>query len=376
MGAPGRAPVPDGAPELRAVAEPRLARGRGGGQARQRRRPPGGEPAAAPRDPLPAARDGGARHARAHVAVGVHRGAQGARAREWVRLAGVPRVAARREAARRGVPRRARAGGALADRGLHAGAAARGPLHARGAPDRARRADHRLARAPLQGRAAHDRRRRHRDAGHAGRGDGPPDPPLVLPRALGRAQRPDADEPARVTFGGIALGCGNFGGVGSAPEFFGRGIPEDEAFAIMDRAWAEGIRWFDTGDAYGGGRSESWIGKWRADRGPEGLLLTTKVFHSTAGTSGDTGLAPDRIRRQLESSLERLGVDRVDLYLAHAPDPETTLGETIAAFEALRSEGLVGTWGLSNYDLAGLEEAMQHGRPSLVQNSFSLLERD
>jgi len=179
-----------------------------------------------------------------------------------------------------------------------------------------------------------------------------------------------------VTFGGIALGCGNFGGVGSAPEFFGRGIPEDEAFAIMDRACAEGIRWFDTGDAYGGGRSESWIGKWRADRGPEGLLLTTKVFHSTAGTSGDTGLAPDRIRRQLESSLERLGVDRVDLYLAHAPDPETTLGETIAAFEALRSEGLVGTWGLSNYDLAGLEEAMQHGRPSLVQNSFSLLDRD
>jgi aryl-alcohol dehydrogenase-like predicted oxidoreductase len=178
-----------------------------------------------------------------------------------------------------------------------------------------------------------------------------------------------------MTFGGVALGCGNFGGVGSAPEFFGRGIPEEEAFAIMDRAWAEGIRWFDTADAYGGGRSESWIGKWRADRGPEGLLLTTKVFHSTAGTPGDTGLAPDRIRRQLESSLERLGVDRVDLYLAHEPDPETTLGETIAAFEALRSEGLVGAWGLSNYELAGLEEAMRHGRPALVQNSYSLLDR-
>src|SRR6478736_4151948 len=137
---------------------------------------------------------------------------------------------------------------------------------------------------------------------------------------------------------GIALGCGNFGGVGSAPAFFGQGIAEDEAFAIMDRAWENGIRWFDTGDAYGGGTSERWIGAWRAARRPAGLRLTTKVFHSTTGTPGDTGLAPDRIRRQLEGSLARLGVDRIDLYLAHEPDPETPIGETIATFEALRSE--------------------------------------
>jgi aryl-alcohol dehydrogenase-like predicted oxidoreductase len=178
-----------------------------------------------------------------------------------------------------------------------------------------------------------------------------------------------------MTFGGIALGCGNFGGVGSSPEFFGRGVPHDEAFAIMDRAWAEGIRWFDTGDAYGGGRSETWIGEWRDARAPDGLVLTTKVFHSTTGAPGDTGLAPDRIRRQLESSLARLGVDRVDLYLAHEPDPATPLAETIGAFEALRGEGLIGAWGLSNYDLRGLEEATRHGRPALLQNSFSLLDR-
>jgi aryl-alcohol dehydrogenase-like predicted oxidoreductase len=178
-----------------------------------------------------------------------------------------------------------------------------------------------------------------------------------------------------VTFSGIALGCGNFGGVGSAPEFFGGGIAEDEAHAIMDHAWAEGIRWFDTGDAYGGGRSEEWIGKWRAAREPDGLVLTTKVFHSTTGTPGDTGLAPDRIRRQLESSLERLGVDRVDLYLAHEPDPATPLADTIATFEQLREEGLIEAWGLSNYDRAGVGEALHHGRPALLQNSFSLLDR-
>ena len=173
---------------------------------------------------------------------------------------------------------------------------------------------------------------------------------------------------------GISLGCGNFGGVGSAPEFFGQGIPEDEAFAIMDRAWANGIRWFDNGDAYGGGTSETWIGAWRRGRGAE-PLLTTKVFHSTTGDPDDIGLRPDRIRRQLESSLGRLGVERVDLYLAHEPDRRTHVADTIACFERLLTEGLIGAWGLSNYDADELDEALQHGRPALVQNTYSLLER-
>jgi aryl-alcohol dehydrogenase-like predicted oxidoreductase len=177
-----------------------------------------------------------------------------------------------------------------------------------------------------------------------------------------------------VSFNGISLGCGNFGGIGSAPELFGQGIPRDEAFAIMDRAWAEGIRWFDTGDAYGGGTSESWIGEWRRERNAE-PTITTKVFHSTTGTPGDSGLAPDRIRRQLAGSLERLGVERVDLYLAHEPDPAVPLVDTIVTFEELREEGLIGAWGLSNFGAEGIREAFGVARPALVQNSFSLLER-
>jgi aryl-alcohol dehydrogenase-like predicted oxidoreductase len=177
-----------------------------------------------------------------------------------------------------------------------------------------------------------------------------------------------------VNFNGISLGCGNFGGIGSAPELFGQGIPRDEAFAIMDRAWAEGIRWFDTGDAYGGGTSESWIGEWRRERNAE-PTITTKVFHSTTGTPGDSGLAPDRIRRQLAGSLERLSVERVDLYLAHEPDPAVPLVDTIVTFEELREEGLIGAWGLSNFGAEGIREAFGIARPALVQNSFSLLER-
>jgi 1-deoxyxylulose-5-phosphate synthase len=173
----------------------------------------------------------------------------------------------------------------------------------------------------------------------------------------------------------VCLGCGNFGGVGSAPEFYGQGIPHDEAHAIMDRAWDAGITWFDTGDAYGGGASETWIGEWIRARGHR-PVLTTKVFYSTTGSRADAGLAPDRIRRQLEVSLGRLGVDCVDLYLAHAPDDEVPIGDTIGTFEALRDEGLIGAWGLSNYDVGRLREALEHGRPALVQNSFSLLDRD
>jgi aryl-alcohol dehydrogenase-like predicted oxidoreductase len=74
----------------------------------------------------------------------------------------------------------------------------------------------------------------------------------------------------------LILGCGNFGGIGSAPAFFGQGEDEQQAFALMDAAWDFGITSFDTADAYGGGRSESWIGHWMTDRGRR-PPVTTKV---------------------------------------------------------------------------------------------------
>src|SRR5579871_5155204 len=65
----------------------------------------------------------------------------------------------------------------------------------------------------------------------------------------------------------VMLGCGNFGGVGSAPEFFGQGLDQVQAFELMDAAWALGITHFDTADAYGGGASEATIGAWMRARG-------------------------------------------------------------------------------------------------------------
>jgi len=171
----------------------------------------------------------------------------------------------------------------------------------------------------------------------------------------------------------IALGCGNFGGIGSAPEFFGRGLTEDEAFALMDAAWAAGIDWFDTADAYGGGRSERAIGRWMASRGVR-PRLTTKTFNPVEA-GADHGLKPDRVARQLRMSLDRLGVDRVELYLAHEYDPDVPLAETAGAFAAAQADGLIGAYGVSNFDAAQLAASLAAGSPAAVQNSYSLLAR-
>lgn len=176
----------------------------------------------------------------------------------------------------------------------------------------------------------------------------------------------------------IVLGCGNFGGVGSAPALVGRGETEEEAHAILDAAWAAGITAFDTADAYGGGRSETYLGSWLRRQSAETrdrATITTKTFNPMA-EGADSGLAPARIRRQLEGSLERLGVDSVDLYLAHDRDPAIPVAETIGAFDSLAAEGKIRAYGGSNADVAWLEEALEAGSPACIQNSHSLLARE
>jgi len=178
----------------------------------------------------------------------------------------------------------------------------------------------------------------------------------------------------------LGLGCGNFGGVGSAPELFGQGESEEEAFALMDAAWAAGITFFDTAASYGGGRSERWVGEWRAERG-EPVLLSSKVYWSVIGDPDDRGLSRERILREIEGSLGRLGVERLDLYLTHEPDPETPIRETLQALDELAQAGKVAAIGASNLEAAQLEEALETSdrlglaRFGWVQNEYSLLAR-
>jgi aryl-alcohol dehydrogenase-like predicted oxidoreductase len=171
----------------------------------------------------------------------------------------------------------------------------------------------------------------------------------------------------------IALGCGSFGGVGSAPEFFGQGLDDEGAAAVMDAAWEMGITHFDTADAYGGGRSEAAIGRWISARGVR-PTLTTKTFNPM-GDGEDAGLSVARITRQFESSLERLGVDAVELYLAHEVDPTVPWEESFGAFASLRASGQLRAYGVSNVSADALRDALTAGAPSVVQNGYSLLDR-
>jgi aryl-alcohol dehydrogenase-like predicted oxidoreductase len=173
----------------------------------------------------------------------------------------------------------------------------------------------------------------------------------------------------------VILGCGNFGGIGSAPAFFGQGETPEQAFELMDAAWANGITWFDTADAYGGGRSETSIGEWIRSRRPDGLRITTKTFNPM-NEGEDHGLAPARVRRQIDTSLGRLGVERVDLYLSHAWDPDVPAAELAGVFDELVGAGKIAAYGLSNVDGAQLREALAVGAFSVVQNSYSLLDRE
>src|SRR5260370_160029 len=177
-----------------------------------------------------------------------------------------------------------------------------------------------------------------------------------------------------ITIPRIALGCGNFGGIGSAPEFLGGGLTQDQALALMDAAWQAGITHFDTADAYGGGRSEQAIDGWIASRGVR-PQLTTKTFNPMQA-GADHGLKPERIARQVRTSLERLGVDRVDLYLAHDFDPDLPLPESLGAFDDAQAGGLIRAYGVSNFDAPQLKASLAAGAPQAIQNSYSLLARE
>lgn len=181
----------------------------------------------------------------------------------------------------------------------------------------------------------------------------------------------------------VILGCGNFGGIGSAPALFGQGTSRDEAFRLMDAAWEMGVTTFDTADAYGGGRSESFIGDWLRTKGAEvreRIVIQTKTFNPM-DTGHDRGLSRARILRQIDTSLTRLGVERVALYMTHAFDRAVPQEETLQAFAELINAGKIGVVGASNFTGEQLAEAIElaalEGLPRYkwVQNAFSLLEQ-
>ena len=161
-------------------------------------------------------------------------------------------------------------------------------------------------------------------------------------------------------------------------------IDEERSFEVLDAYVEGGGNFIDTADIYGGrgrdgpGGSERVIGRWiAARRNREQLVIATKVGMSRA----QGGLSEAGIRSAVEGSLERLGIEQIDLYYAHRDDPQTPLEETLGAFQRLIDEGAIRYAAASNYSAARLTEALEIGRRDgmasyvALQPHYNLLER-
>ncbi len=165
---------------------------------------------------------------------------------------------------------------------------------------------------------------------------------------------------------------------------FGWTLDEERSFAVLDTYVEAGGNFIDTADVYGrrgsgAGSSEAIIGRWMALRGNrEQLVIATKV-----GMSPDRpGLSEEAITQGIAGSLERLGIDCVDLYYAHRDDLQTPLPETLGAFHRLIGEGRIRHAAASNYSAERLLEALRIGERAgmasyvALQPEYNLLDRD
>ncbi len=159
----------------------------------------------------------------------------------------------------------------------------------------------------------------------------------------------------------------------------GNSTPVDESHRMLDRFVDAGGTFLDTADTYNDGGSEETLAPWLARRRDE-VVLATKVRFAVSDPGGE-GLAPDRIRAACDASLRRLGVDHIDLYQVHAPDPDVPLEQTLEALDGLVQAGKVRALGASNYPAwllawaVGLQD--RHGWSPFVslQPQYSLVER-
>jgi D-threo-aldose 1-dehydrogenase len=194
---------------------------------------------------------------------------------------------------------------------------------------------------------------------------------------------------------GVALSALAFGGAPIGNLY--RAISDEQAHAAVDAAWTAGIRYFDTAPHYGVGLSERRLGAVLAGRPREELVVSTKVGRllvpspETAGQRDGEGFdvpadprrvrdySADGVRRSLEASLERLGLDRVDVVLVHDPDDhyDEASREAVPALCALREEGVIGAVGVGMNDSGMLARFVAETDVDVVMcaGRYSLLEQ-
>ena len=176
-------------------------------------------------------------------------------------------------------------------------------------------------------------------------------------------------EITRVGFGAWAIGGGDWEH-GWGPQ------DDDESIAAIHHALGQGINWIDTAAGYGFGHSEQIVG-----RALDGLAERPYVFSKCSLLEGPDrrvrhSLKRDSILREASDSLERLGIDAIDLYQIHWPIPVQDIEEGWTALAELKEQGVVRHIGVSNFDVDQLRVIQQIARVETLQPQYSLIERD
>ena len=183
----------------------------------------------------------------------------------------------------------------------------------------------------------------------------------------------------------ICLGTMTFGGSADAGMWRAIGaLGQGEVDAIVERAIASGVNFFDTADVYSFGESERLLGQALKNLGTKrkDVILATKVYGEMGPGPNDRGASRGHIMDSVQTSLERLQTDHIDLYQIHGNDPATPIDETLRALDDLVSQGLVRYIGVSNWaawkiaKALGRSEAQGYARFETLQAYYSIAGRD
>lgn len=168
----------------------------------------------------------------------------------------------------------------------------------------------------------------------------------------------------------LGLGTNAVGGYNLFPGL------DDEARKLVDAALANGINLLDTAYVYGLGHSEQLVGQVVKDHRREDIVIATKGAHDFSTGQEVIHNDPEFLTQQVDQSLERLGVDYIDIYYIHFPDHDTPKAEAVGALQRLREAGKIRAIGISNFSLGQIKEANADGYVDVVEDEFSLLHQD